>query len=150
MILASCWALTGSALGAWVFRSWSTQPVPVVNPGTDGPISPYSNLDALIQAFLMAVPLAGLWAGAAVSGFGYLHSARLARRWRAAWACAITSAAAAGVAFIAVFWDPVPLFGQIVLGHPSWGLLAFSAAFLAAGTIMVAIIIAAERQAPPQ
>ena len=65
----------------WVFRSWWTQPVPVFSPATDGPIPPYSNLDALIQAFLMSLPLAGLWVAAAASGFGYLHSARLARRW---------------------------------------------------------------------
>lgn len=124
--------------------------MPVLNPATDGPIPPYSQLDALIQAFQMSVPLAGLWAAAAVSGFCYLHSARLSRWWRAAWAYAVTAAAAAGVAFIAVFWDPVPLFGQMVLGHPSWGLLAFSAAFMLIGTSMVAVITAMARQARRQ
>lgn len=56
---------------------------------------------------------------------------------------AVIAAAMANVAFIGVFLDPVPLFGQMVFGHPSWGLLAFSAAFLAAGAIIVAIILAA-------
>ena len=120
------------------------------NPATGGPLGPDSNLAVLIQAFLMSLPLAALWVVAAASGFGYLHSAPLARRWRAAWACTVTAAAAVGVAFIAVFWDPVPLFGQMVLGHPSWGLLAFSAAFMLVGTSMVAVITATARRARRQ
>ena len=57
----------------------------------------------------------------------------------------MAAAAAVSVAFLCVSMDPVPLFGQVVVGHPDWGLQAFSAAFLAVGAIMVAIIIAAER-----
>jgi len=121
--------------------------VPVFSPATEGPIPPDSNLDALIQAFLMSVPMAGLWAAAAVSGFGYLRSALLPRRWPAAWACAVTAAAAAVVAFIAGFWDPVSLLGQSMLGHPRWRLLEFSAAFMLAGTLMVAVITASARAA---
>jgi len=50
----------------------------------------------------------------------------------------------ASVAFLCAFWDPAPLFGQVVIGHPDWGLLAFSAVFLAVGATLVAIIINAE------
>ena len=124
--------------------------MPVFSPATDGPIPPYSNLDALIQAFLMAVPLAGLWAALTATGTGYMRSARLTGRWPSAWVCAVIAGAAAAVAFIAVFWDPVPLFGQMVLGHPSWGLLAFSAAFMLVGTSMVAVITDTGRQARRQ
>lgn len=152
LILVSCWTLTGAALGVWVFRSWWAHPVPVFNPATDGPIPPPgdSMLDVTIQAVSMAVLLAGLWTAAAASGSSYLRSAQPTRRWLVAWEWPVAAAAAAGVLFIAVYWDPVPLFGQMMLGHPSWGLLAFPAAFLLAGTTMVAIITATARQARRQ
>lgn len=53
LVLAACWALTGAALGLWVFRAWM-QPVPAFNPN-DGPIGPDSNLDFWLGAALMAV-----------------------------------------------------------------------------------------------
>jgi hypothetical protein len=105
-----------------------------------------SELGALVLVFLMAMLLAGLWLAVVIYGFSYLRLAGLAGRWRTAWAGAVAAAAAASVAFLCVFWDPAPLFGQVVIGHRDWGLLAFSAAFLAAGAIMVAIIIAADRE----
>ena len=147
LILASCRALTGALLAMRVFRSWWTHPVPP-NPATDGPLPADffdSLLGAMILALLMTLLLAGLWAAATATGFGYLRSAGLTGRWRTAWACAVTAAAALGAAFIGVFLDPVPLFGQMVLGHPIWGLLAFSAAFLIVCAVMVAIIAAAAR-----
>ena len=109
-----------------------------------------SVLGTLVLVFLMGMLLAGLWLAVMICGFMYLRLAGLTGRWRAAWAGAVAAAAAVSVAFLGVFWDPVPLFGQVVIGHPDWGLLAFSAAFLAVGATMVAIIIAAERQARPQ
>jgi hypothetical protein len=115
-----------------------------------------SVLGVLFLAVLMAVALAGLHAATIASGFAYLRGTGLNGRWRTAWACAVSAAAAVGVAFIGVFWDPGPLFGQmaggqqVVVGHPSWGLLAFSAAFLIAGAVMVAIITAAAREARRQ
>jgi len=134
-------------------------PVPVFNPLTDGPVPDDfydSVLGVLFLAVLMAVALAGLWVATIASGFAYLRGTGLYGRWRTAWACSVVAATAVGVAFIGVFWDPVPLFGQMVhgqqtvLGHPSWGLLAFSAAFLIAGAVMVAIITAAAREAQQQ
>ena len=119
------------------------------NPAADGPLPADffdSLLGAMILALLMALLLAGLWAAVTASGFRYLRRAGLTRRWRTAWACAVIAAAALGVAFIGVFLDPVPLFGQMVLGHPSWGLLAFSTAFLIVGAVMVAVIVAAARE----
>lgn len=151
--LASSWALAGAGLGVWVFRSWWAQPAPpLFNPVTDPVIPPFqeSLLYALIVAVFMASLLGGLWVAVTVSGIGYLRSARLTGRWWIAWACAVSAAAAASLVFLAVYWDPVPLFGQMVLGHPSWGLLAFSAAFLLAGVAMAAVIIAAAREARRQ
>ncbi len=133
--------------------------MPVFSPATDGPMPADvfdSVLGVLFLAFVMAVALAGLWAATMAGGFGYLRGAGLDRRWRTGWAFAVTASAAVGVAFIGVFLDPVPLFGkmvdgqQVVLGHPSWGLLAFTAAFLVAGAVMVAIIMAAAREARRQ
>ena len=57
----------------------------------------------------------------------------------------MTAAAALCVAFISVFVDPWP-FGPVVLGHPSWGVLAFPAAFLILGASMGAIIVGAGRE----
>jgi hypothetical protein len=108
-----------------------------------------SELGALMLVFLMGMVLAGLWLAVMIYGFSYLRLAGLTGRWRTAWAGAVAAAAAVSVAFLCVFGDPVPLFGQVVIGRPDWGLLAFSAAFLAGGAIMVAIINAAERQARP-
>ena len=128
-------------------------PVPVFNPATDGPLpSDFfdSELGALVAAFLMAVPLVGLLAALAASGIGYLHAAPLTGRCRTGWVCAVIAAALVDVAFIAVFLDPVPLFGQIVLGQANWGLLGFSAAFVVVGAAMVAVITAAAREARRQ
>ena len=72
-------------------------------------------------------------------GSGNCAARGLSGRQRTAWVWTVTAAAALIVALIGVFLDPVPLFGQIVLGHPNWGLLAFSAAFLIIGAAMVAI-----------
>jgi hypothetical protein len=152
LLLASCWALTGAAFGARVFQSWWTHPVPVFNPLTDGPVPDDfhdSVLGVLFLAVLMAVALAGLQVATIASGFAYLRGTGLSGRWRTAWACAVIAAAAVGVAFIGVFWQ-MRHGQQTVLGHPSWGLLAFSAAFLIAGAVMVAIITAAARQARRQ
>jgi hypothetical protein len=153
--LASGWALAGAAFSVQVFQR-SSYPAPVVNPATDGPL-PVDFLDSMLGslglAFLILVVLAALWAGANASGFAYLRGAGLNGRWRNAWACAVIAAAAVCVVFIGVFFDPVPLFGEIVhgqqmlVGHPIWGLLAFSAAFLIAGVVMAAVIIAAAREA---
>lgn len=151
--LASSWALTGAGLGVWVLRSWWAQPAPPpFNPVTDPIIPPFqdSQLYALIVTVFMASLLGGLWVAVTVSGIGYLRSTRLTGRWWIAWACAATAAAAASLAFLAVYWDPVPLFGQMVLRHPSWGLLGFSVAFLLAGAAVAAVIIAAAREARRQ
>lgn len=146
MILASCWALAGAAFGVRVFQSWWAHGP--INPVTDGPMPADffdSELGALVLVFLMGMLLAGLWLAVMICGFLYLRLAGLTARWRKAWISAVAAAAAVSVAFLCVSGDPVPLFGQVI-GHPDWGLLVFSAAFLAVGAIMVAIIIAAERE----
>jgi hypothetical protein len=100
----------------------------------------------LFQAFVMAVPLGLVLVAATAFGMGYLTSAMLDRRWRAAWACAVSAAAVVEVTFVAFFVVPIPPFGQLVAWHASWGMLAFSAAFVAAGIAMVAVITSAARQ----
>ncbi len=146
MILASCWALAGAAFGVRVFQSWWSQGP--VNPITDGPVPDdifQSVLGVLVLLFLMGMLLAGLWLAVSACGLFYLRLAGMTGRWRKAWAGAMAAAGAVSAAFLCVFMDPVPLFGQEVIGHPDWGLLGFSAGFLAVGAIMVAILIAAER-----
>jgi hypothetical protein len=151
VILASCWALAGAAFGVRVFQSWWMHGP--INPVTDGPMPADfydSVLGTLVLVFLMGMLLAGLWLAVMICGFMYLRLAGLTGRWRKAWVSAVAAAAAVSVAFLWAFMDPVPpLFGQVVIGHPDWGLLAFSAAFLAVGAVMAAIIIGAERQATP-
>ena len=53
---------------------------------------------------------------------------------------AASGAGALEVTFIAVYLHPVPPFGPTVLGHAHWGMLAFAAAFVAIGVVMVAVI----------
>lgn len=151
LVLAPCWALAGAVLGVVVFRAWRQPPPPSppFNPLTDGPLpatNPGFGFDVLFQAFYMAVPLGCVLLVAAAIGMAYLRSAMLARR-RIAWACAVSAAAAVEVTFIAIFIDPVPLFGQMVYGRANWGLLGFSAAFVAAGAAMTMVITAAARDA---
>ena len=152
VILASCWALAGAGFAARAFQSWRVHPAAVFNPRTYGPMpSDFfdSELGALILAVMMAVILAGLRGPATACGSWYLRSAGLAGRWRTAWACAATAAAAVSVAFLGAFLDPLAPFGQIehgwrqIYGHPAWGLLALSGSFLIAGTAMITVMIAA-------
>lgn len=105
----------------------------------------------MFLAFVMAVPLAGLWVAATACGFDYLRGAARARRWFVNWACAVAAAAVVSVAFLYVFlFPPALLFGKTIYAHPSWGLLGFSALFLIAGVVMVAIVMAAAREARRQ
>jgi YVTN family beta-propeller protein len=139
------WAVAGAVLGVVVFRSWMLTPADL-NPSTDGLLPSDSLLVVLAQAVLMAVPLTVFLVAAAAGGAGYLRKARPAGPWKTAWACAVSAAFVVEVTFIAVFIDPAPLFGQLVLGRANWGLLALSAAFAAAGAALVVIITSAARE----
>lgn len=148
--LVSCWALAGAAFSARFFQSSWAHPVPVYNPATDGPMPDDifdSGVGVMILAFVMAVPLAGLWVAATACGFDYLRGAALTRRF-VNWACALAAAAVVSVAFLYVFlFPPALLFGKTIYPHPSWGLLGFSALFLITGVVLVAVIMVAAREA---
>jgi len=144
LIWAVLWALTGTGFSVRVFQSWwmhAPLPSPAVQVLEVVPSDFYDSLlGALFLALVMGIVLTALWLGALVSGISYLRGTQPARRLRRAWVCAVATAAVVSIGFLAIFLDPVPpLFGEVVVGHADWGLLGFSAAFLAIGCAMVAI-----------
>jgi hypothetical protein len=144
LIWALVWALTGAAFSVRLFQSWWMHAPPPSAAAQVLEVVPSdiydSVLGALFLVVVMGIVLTSLWLGALISGAIYMRGTQPTRTLRRAWACAVASAAVVSIGFLGVFLDPVPLFGEVVIGHADWGLLGFSAAFLATGCAMAAII----------
>jgi hypothetical protein len=128
----------------WVFHAWA-QPLPPAI-ALQGPIGADANLDFWVGGAAMAVPLAALSAGAAVTGSLYLSSVRCAWQAWAGWVAAVTAAITVEVIFIGLFICPEPVLGMKP-GRVNWGLLALSAWFAVTGGAMITVIVAAARRA---